>query len=71
MHVVDLGIWLTNLDQKEIKKIKGLTRKFRKNNIVCYACNKIGHIAKYCCSKNPLATNENTDEKGKEKVEDI
>lgn len=47
-----------------------VNKAIRKNNIVCYACNKIGNIAKYRRTKNPSTSNGNADEKGKEKVED-
>lgn len=41
-------------------------------NVVCRACNKTGHIAKYCRSKNSaLVDKNNSDEKGKVKVEEI
>lgn len=41
-------------------------------NVVCLACNKTSHIAKYCRSKNSALIDKNkSDEKGKVKVEEI
>lgn len=41
-------------------------------NVVCCACNKTDHIAKYCRSKNSAPVNKTKlDEKGKKKVEEI
>lgn len=40
-------------------------------NVVCHACNKPGHIARYCKSKNAHVDNNKSNEKGKAKVEEI
>lgn len=47
-------------------------------NVVFYACNKFGHIAKYCRRRNMNKRglenknkNEKPNDKGKEKVEEI
>lgn len=50
---------------------QGYNEAIQKNNIIYYAFNKIGYIAKYCRSKNPPVANENANEKGKAKTKDI
>lgn len=42
------------------------------NNVVCRACNKTNHIAKYCRSKNSAPVDKNkSNAKGKAKVDEI
>lgn len=44
-------------------------------SVVCYVCNKFGHVAKFCRSKNMsnngLVNKNQSDEKGKENVDEI
>lgn len=56
---------------KENQGNQGYNKAIQKNNIIYYAWKKIGHIAKYCKSKNPSIAHENADEKEKAKIEDI
>lgn len=44
---------------------------FKKTNVTCYACNKIGHIAKFCRSKTSPTNNKGPSLKGKEKIEEV
>lgn len=49
----------------------GYRKEKQKNNVTCYACNKARHIAKFCRSKNSLVNNDGSNDKGKEKVNEI
>lgn len=58
-------------NQCRSRENQGYGEAIQKNNITFCACNKIGHIAKYCRNKNPPIANGNLDDKEKTKVQDI
>lgn len=58
-------------NQYRSNNFNGFSKVIQKNNVTCYACNEIGHIDKLCRSRNPLVSNGGSNEKGKEKVNEI
>lgn len=50
---------------------QGYGKAIQRNNVTCYACNNIGHIARFCGSKNVLTNDRGSNDKGKEKVNEI
>lgn len=51
--------------------VKVTVKVIQKNNVTSYACNKVGHIAKFCRSKDLLVGSDKPNEKGKQKANDM